>query len=57
VPVWLGTSATPDWRWLCGRADSPWYPTFRLFRQTRRGDWTDVFERLAADLRRLVTYR
>jgi tetratricopeptide (TPR) repeat protein len=54
VPVWLATSAAPDWRWLSAREDSPWYPTFRLFRQTRLGDWTDVFERLAAELRRLV---
>ena len=37
----------PDWRWLRDRADSPWYPTMRLFRQTTRGDWNGVFVRMA----------
>jgi tetratricopeptide (TPR) repeat protein len=54
VPTWVATSAAPDWRWLSGREDSPWYPTLRLFRQTRLGDWTNVFGRLAAELGRLV---
>ena len=31
-----------------GREDSPWYPTMRLFRQERQGDWDGVFERIAA---------
>jgi hypothetical protein len=31
-----------EWRWLIGRADSPWYPTARLFRQARTGDWDSV---------------
>src|SRR5262249_54779530 len=31
VPVWLALSCAPDWRWLLGREDSPWYPTMRLF--------------------------
>jgi hypothetical protein len=34
------------------REDSPWYPTMRLYRQQTAGDWRDVFERVAADLRR-----
>ena len=34
-PVWVALSATPDWRWMLGRNDSPWYPTMRLFRQPR----------------------
>src|SRR6185312_17150176 len=32
-PVWVALNAAPDWRWLLDRADSPWYPTMRLFRQ------------------------
>jgi hypothetical protein len=32
------------------RADSPWYPTMRLFRQSRRGVWRDVFEAMAREL-------
>jgi ADP-heptose:LPS heptosyltransferase len=39
-----------DWRWLVDRADSPWYPSARLYRQGRDDDWRGVFERLARDL-------
>jgi tetratricopeptide (TPR) repeat protein len=53
VRVWLAVTLMPDWRWLLGREDSPWYPTMRLFRQTRKGDWDGVFERMARELRRL----
>lgn len=42
VPVWVALPLVPDWRWLLGRTDSPWYPTARLFRQTRWGEWGDV---------------
>jgi hypothetical protein len=51
VPVWVALPVAPDWRWLLERQDSPWYPTMRLFRQARWGDWEDVFQRLAAALR------
>jgi hypothetical protein len=51
-PVWVMLPFVPDWRWLLGRADTPWYPNTRLFRQRARGDWTsvvlDMAERLAA---------
>lgn len=30
-----------DWRWMRDRSDSPWYPSMRLFRQKRAGDWSD----------------
>lgn len=43
-PVWLMLSANPDWRWLLGRDDSPWYPTMRLFRQPTQGDWPSVMQ-------------
>ena len=36
-----------DWRWLRDSDDTPWYPTMRLFRQTKPGDWSDVFARIA----------
>jgi hypothetical protein len=55
VPVWVALPAVPDWRWLLEREDSPWYPTLRLFRQNRTGDWTEVFQRLAKELARLVS--
>jgi len=45
-PLWLLLPHDPDWRWLLGRADSPWYPTARLFRQTARGDWNGVLARV-----------
>jgi hypothetical protein len=51
VPVWVGLALGADWRYLLGREDSPWYPTMRLFRQTRLGDWDGVFERIASELR------
>jgi hypothetical protein len=50
-PTWLLLSHTPDFRWLRERDDSPWYPSLKLYRQRNTGDWTDVFERVAADLR------
>jgi Flp pilus assembly protein TadD len=50
VPVWLALSASPNFRWLLQREDSPWYPSMRLFRQTRPGDWGEVFERIRAAL-------
>jgi tetratricopeptide (TPR) repeat protein len=53
VRVWLAVTLMPDWRWLLGREDSPWYPTMRVFRQTRKGDWDGVFERIAGALRHL----
>jgi hypothetical protein len=42
-----------EWRWMLGREDSPWYPTLRLFRQERPGDWAAPIARLAAELSRV----
>ncbi|WP_459711132.1 tetratricopeptide repeat protein [Paraburkholderia sp. 2C] len=52
-PVWIMLPYLPDWRWLLGRDDSPWYPTARLFRQTSAGEWSDVFERIGSALQSL----
>jgi tetratricopeptide (TPR) repeat protein/glycosyltransferase involved in cell wall biosynthesis len=49
-PVWLLLPFVAEWRWLLDRADSPWYPTMRLFRQTRPKDWNSVVTRLVAAL-------
>lgn len=49
-PTCLLLPFAPDWRWLRERSDSPWYPSLRLYRQQRRGDWSDPVARLAADL-------
>ena len=40
--VWTMLPFAPDWRWMLGREDSPWYPTMRLFRQPQIGDWDSV---------------
>ncbi len=53
-PVWVMVAQPADFRWLEGREDSPWYPTLRLFRQSRRDDWTDVVERVKAGLEERV---
>lgn len=50
VPVWVALCTASDWRWLQGRDDTPWYPSVRLFRQRRWGDWAGVFERMASEL-------
>lgn len=49
-PVWVALQAVPDWRWGLSGEATPWYPTMRLFRQSRRGDWEGVFARMAAAL-------
>jgi tetratricopeptide (TPR) repeat protein len=49
-PVWILVPFTPDFRWLLNREDSPWYPTARLFRQPRPGDWERVIVRVRDDL-------
>jgi tetratricopeptide (TPR) repeat protein len=41
-PTWTMLAEPADWRWMEGRDDSPWYPTMRLFRQPRQGDWASV---------------
>jgi hypothetical protein len=51
--VWLLLLHEADWRWRVDREDSPWYPTMRLFRQPRPGDWQSVMERLADQLGRI----
>ena len=50
APVWTLLPFNPDWRWMLGRDDSPWYPSMRLFRQEKRKDWEAVIERAAAEL-------
>jgi tetratricopeptide (TPR) repeat protein len=53
--IWVLLPFAPDWRWLLHRDDSPWYPTMRLFRQPRRGDWPSVIDQVAAALQRVST--
>jgi len=56
-PTWILPWATHDWRWLLHRADTPWYPTARLFRQDRPGVWGPTIERVAGALTNLAAAR
>ena len=49
-PTWLLLSAAHDWRWLLGRNDSPWYPSMRLFRQAKLGNWSEPLAKLREEL-------
>jgi tetratricopeptide (TPR) repeat protein len=49
-PVWVALQHVPDWRWQLNGEACAWYPTMRLFRQPKRGDWASVFARIAACL-------
>jgi hypothetical protein len=53
-PVWLLLPFSAEWRWLIGRADSPWYPTARLYRQPEIGAWSAAIAEVAAALERLA---
>jgi tetratricopeptide (TPR) repeat protein len=50
-PVWVLNRYDQCWRWLRDRADSPWYPTARLFRQRSPGDWAGVIDDVMRALR------
>jgi hypothetical protein len=56
-PLWVLLPDIPDWRWLMNREDSPWYPTARLFRQPRPGDWQPVIQQVADELVSLLRSR
>jgi tetratricopeptide (TPR) repeat protein len=49
-PLWLLLPHIPDWRWMHDRADSPWYPSARLWRQKAEGDWNSILEEMATEL-------
>ena len=56
-PAWLLLPYVPDWRWLLGREDSPWYPSLRLFRQTETAEWPPVVQRVKEALQGFVVSR
>lgn len=49
-PMWMMNRFESEWRWLLARDDSPWYPTLKIFRQPRPGDWDSVIQRVVASL-------
>jgi hypothetical protein len=54
-PTWILLPWTPDYRWLLGREDSPWYPSVRLFRQTETREYESVLDRVRDELRALTS--
>jgi tetratricopeptide (TPR) repeat protein len=56
-PVWLLLKRVPDWRWMTDGETTPWYPSARLFRQSRPADWDGVIARVASELSRLINDR
>lgn len=57
VRTWVLVPYAADWHYHLGRDDNPWYPTMRLFRQPRDGDWTSAIDRMGAEFRALATAR
>ena len=53
-PVWILLPSIPDFRWLLDREDSPWYPSARLFRQSRPGEWQDVIRAVKREIPRFL---
>jgi len=56
VPVWLMLPKPADWRWLLDRNDTPWYPSVRIFRQPKPGDWQTVINTIVQELQHCITY-
>jgi len=56
-PVWVMLAYVADWRYLLNREDSPWYPTMRLFRQSRIGDWQQPIQQVVHSLYELVGHQ
>ena len=54
LPVWLLLPFAADWRWMEERRESLWYPTLRLFHQSRPGDWETVVEGVQSELGKLL---
>jgi tetratricopeptide (TPR) repeat protein len=57
VPLWVVLPHLADWRWMEERADCPWYPAARLFRQPAPGDWASAVERMRGELERWISGR
>lgn len=52
-PVWIALRHAPEWRWFTRGETTPWYPSAALFRQSRPGDWSDVFASIGERLRQV----
>ena len=49
--VWILLAYTPDYRWLLNQENSPWYPSAKLYRQSKKANWDNVIEYIIADLK------
>ncbi len=56
-PVWLVLTFAHHWPWLLNRTDSPWYPTMRIYRQKKKGDWASVFQEIKTGLNKAAAQR
>lgn len=56
-PVWILNRYDSCWRWLRGRSDSPWYPSAKIYQQSKPGDWNSVLEQVRIDLNALALAR
>jgi len=54
APTWVVLPFVAEWRWMVERADSPWYPTMRLFRQPEAGDWDSVMRAVYVELGKIL---
>ena len=54
TPVWTMLPEEADWRWMADRADSPWYPSMRLFRRRHDKGWEEVVEQVRRELVRVI---
>jgi hypothetical protein len=53
IPVWLMLQKEPDWRWMENRNDSPWYPSMKIFRQEKQGNWFQLISQIVDELTRI----
>ena len=53
-PTWVALKRIPDWRWMLETTSTPWYPSMKLYRQRKAGDWDSVFHRIKKDLSNLI---
>ena len=57
IKTWLLLPFSAEWRWLIDRVDSPWYPTARLFRQPKIGDWDSVVQDVKNELKKVAKHK
>jgi Tfp pilus assembly protein PilF len=49
-PTWLLLPTVAEWQWGLAGETSPWYPTMRIFRQSRKNNWAEVVKRVGKAL-------